>query len=75
MSDSVASRLRAAELRGRTVQLKLRYPSFETLTRSRTLGRATDHGPTIWAEATDLLENLDISSGGPTAWRGHEPAD
>src|SRR5436309_294885 len=37
LSHRVASRLRADGYRGRTVTLKLRLPSFSTLTRSRTL--------------------------------------
>ncbi|MCB1258326.1 MAG: DNA polymerase IV, partial [Microthrixaceae bacterium] len=41
-ADSVAYRLRSHGLRARTVHLKLRYGTFETLTRSRTLDRATD---------------------------------
>ena len=37
LADGVASRLRAAGRAGRTVQLKVRYAGFRTITRSRTL--------------------------------------
>ncbi|MFV0523962.1 MAG: DNA polymerase IV [Acidimicrobiales bacterium] len=63
MADSVASRLRAAGLRGRTVTVKVRYPSFETLTRSATLGAATDAGTRITTTATRLLDAVDLGPG------------
>ncbi|MFV0258356.1 MAG: DNA polymerase IV [Acidimicrobiales bacterium] len=63
MADSVASRLRAAGLRGRTVSVKVRYPSFETLTRSATLGAATDAGSLITATAIRLLDAVDLRPG------------
>ena len=42
LADSVASRLRAAGRAGRTVQLKVRYAGFRTITRSRTIREPTD---------------------------------
>jgi DNA polymerase-4 len=41
LSEMVAERLRAASLNGRTIQLKLRYSGFVTLTRSKTLPAPT----------------------------------
>ena len=41
LADGVASRLRAAHAAARTVQLKVRFGDFKTITRSRTL-RGTD---------------------------------
>ena len=58
LSHRVASRLRADGYRGRTVTLKLRLPSFSTLTRSRTLPRATDVAADLYGVARDLLDRL-----------------
>jgi DNA polymerase-4 len=63
MADSVASRLRAAGLRGRTVTLKLRYPSFQTVTRARTLERPTDQAKVLVEVAGELLDGVDVTHG------------
>ncbi len=63
MSDSVAERLRAGGHRGRTVSIKVRYPSFQTLSRSVTLDRPTDSGQRILGVASELFEALDIGAG------------
>jgi DNA polymerase-4 len=64
MADSVAARLRASNLRGRTVGLKVRYSEgFRTISRSSTLHEATDDGLVILAEARRLLGDLDLSPG------------
>ncbi len=64
MADSVAARLRAANLRGRTVGLKVRYSEgFRTVSRSSTLSEATDDGIVILAEARRLIAELDLSAG------------
>jgi len=63
MADSVASRLRAASMRGRTINLKIRYPDFRTVTRSTTLERATDSAPTIVRHAVGMLDQLDVAPG------------
>ncbi len=63
MSDSVASRLRAAGVRGRTVSIKARYPDFQTVTRSLTLERPTDQAPRILAVADELLSKVDVDLG------------
>lgn len=48
LCEQVSGRLRQHGLKGRTVQLKLRNPDFQTLTRSRSLPVATDHTDEIW---------------------------
>jgi DNA polymerase-4 len=54
-TDQVARRLRRAGLQARTVTLKLREGDFTTLTRSKTLGQATDITDTLWETARGLL--------------------
>ena len=63
LSDSVASRLRAAELAGRTVTLKIRFGDFNTITRSHTLTSPVDSGVVLAREAKRLLEAVDVASG------------
>jgi len=58
LSHRVAARLRTEGYRARTVTLKLRLPSFSTLTRSRTLPAATDVGAEVFAVARELLLHL-----------------
>ncbi len=58
LSHRVAARLRADGYRARTVTLKLRLPSFSTLTRSRTLPRATDVGSDVFHVARELFLRL-----------------
>ena len=58
LADSVASRLRAAGRAGRTVQLKVRYAGFRTITRSRTLREPTDLAADIAAVAGALLRDV-----------------
>jgi DNA polymerase-4 len=59
LSERVARRLRAADVRARTVTLKVRDADFATRTRSRTLGVATAEAATLHATVMALL---------PTAW-------
>lgn len=58
LSERVARRLRKAGLAGRTVTLKLRYASFQTVTRSRTLPHAIDDATRLYATACELLDGL-----------------
>jgi DNA polymerase-4 len=58
LSHRVAARLRADGYRARTITLKLRLPSFSTLTRSRTLPEATDTGADLYRVARELLLRL-----------------
>ncbi len=63
LSDSVASRLRAQGLRGRTITIKVRFHDFRTITRASTVPHAVDTGPAILQAAATLLHELDVSSG------------
>ncbi len=49
--EEVAQRLRCSRLRARTVTLKLRYGDFRTVTRSETLGEATNLTQPLWETA------------------------
>ena len=55
--ENVAATLRRAGLRGRTVQLKVRTGSFQTMTRSVTLDSPTDLTEVLYESATQLFED------------------
>jgi DNA polymerase IV len=59
----VATRLRTASKAARTVQLKLRYGDFRTITRSHTLPTPTDLAAEIGDTARALLRAVDIGAG------------
>ena len=73
LADGVASRLRAAAVTARTVQLKVRFGDFTTVTRSRTLAEPTDLAADLRRVAGELLHALDVGAGRPPA-RGLRPA-
>lgn len=54
--DDVSRQLRQQQFKARTVTLKLRFGNFQTITRSHTLGGATDVTGTLWQAAHDLFE-------------------
>ncbi|MGE0080961.1 MAG: DNA polymerase IV [Thiohalomonadaceae bacterium] len=56
LTDQVASRLRAHGLAGRTVQIKVRYADFSTVTRAHSLRAPTDATDVLWAAARELFE-------------------
>ena len=55
MAESVGTHLRSANLRARTVTLKVRFDDFSTVTRSRTLPTAVDAGRTIGDVSEQLV--------------------
>jgi DNA polymerase-4 len=63
LGDSVAGRLRAAGVAGRTVTIKVRFHDFRTITRSVTLPSTVDTGPDVVRAATELLDRIDPSPG------------
>ncbi|MGH3980511.1 MAG: DNA polymerase IV, partial [Pseudonocardiaceae bacterium] len=56
LAERTTATLRRRGLRGRTIALKVRYPDFTTISRSRTLGQPTDTGRTVFGVAVELLE-------------------
>ncbi|MFN2389112.1 MAG: DNA polymerase IV [Actinomycetota bacterium] len=65
LAERTATRLRARGMCGRTVTLKVRYSSFQTVTRSRTLDHEVDTTAEIHGTARDLYDRLEKAS--PTA--------
>ncbi len=59
----VTARLVKAGLFARTVTLKVRWPDFSSVTRSRTLNGATDRAEVIAQVARSLLDGLDVRGG------------
>ncbi|MFC5289248.1 DNA polymerase IV [Actinokineospora guangxiensis] len=55
LSERTAASLRAKNLAGRTVSIKVRYSDFTTISRSRTLPTATDVTQEIYRTAVRLL--------------------
>ena len=60
LSEKVAGRLRAAELMGRTIVLKVRFANFSTITRSKTILDPTDVAKDIYGLAKSLFESLKL---------------
>jgi DNA polymerase-4 len=60
LSERVAARLRAAEMLGRTVVLKVRFADFTTITRSRTMPENTDVAQVLYAAARELYQALGL---------------
>ncbi|MCW8919246.1 MAG: DNA polymerase IV [Gammaproteobacteria bacterium] len=56
LTEQVAWRLRAQQLKGRTVHLKVRLADFTTLTRSHSLESVTDTTAEIWQVVQTLFE-------------------
>ncbi|VBB05405.1 Hypothetical protein LUCI_0614 [Lucifera butyrica] len=63
LAADVGWRLRRMGYTGRTVTVKIRLPSFQTLTRSKTLLTATALDETIYQTAGDLWEKVQIKGG------------
>jgi len=57
LSEQVAYRLRQQNLYGRTVQIKLRFADFKTITRSHSLSEPTQLTQDIWQTAVNLLND------------------
>jgi DNA polymerase-4 len=55
LSEQVACRLRRRRLKGRTIQIKVRFDDFQTITRAQTLPEATNVTHDIWRTATRMF--------------------
>jgi DNA polymerase-4 len=69
-TEQVARRLRRHHLVGRTVQLKIRFQDFSTITRSRTLLEPTNITQEIWQAAAQLLTSRLPARRGPVRLLG-----
>ena len=64
LSIEVASRLNNENLWARSIQLKIRFADFKTITRSSTYEEATNSPKLIWQRARELLDKkVDFSYG------------
>ena len=63
LGDSVAARLRAAGVAGRTVSLKVRFGDFSTISRAVTLPTPIDTGTDLVRVAAELLAKVDPTPG------------
>jgi DNA polymerase IV len=58
LTEHVGWRVRRQNRRGRTVNLKVRFANFRTITRAKTLPEATDITQEIWQAASELLSEV-----------------
>jgi DNA polymerase-4 len=63
LADATAARLRAAGVAGRTVQVKVRFGDFRTITRSVTVPEPIDSGTDLTRAARPLLQAVDVAEG------------
>jgi DNA polymerase IV len=63
LADKVTARLRHGGSVARTITLKVRFGTFETITRARTLPEPTATSTVVAAVARELLAPVDVSTG------------
>lgn len=63
LADVVASRLRRAGLAGRTVQVKVRFSDFRTITRSSTRREPMDDAGALASVGRELLSCVEVAPG------------
>lgn len=63
LADAVATRLRKSATAGRTVTTKVRFGDFQTITRSRTLPKATANAAALVRTADETTLDLPVSRG------------
>lgn len=64
LTEQVSWRMRKKAIRGRTVQLKLRFDDFHTITRAYSLATPTSNTRTLWQTVRQLLDK-EIAKGLP----------
>ncbi|MFQ5994754.1 MAG: DNA polymerase IV [Acidiferrobacterales bacterium] len=61
LTEQVGLRLRRHHLQARTINVKIRFADFKTITRAHTVPEPTDTSQKLWQVATNLLEtNLPV---------------
>ncbi len=63
MANAVGQRLRASGRRGRTVNIKVRFGDFTTITRATTLSSPTNSSAVIAREGREMLAKVDPTPG------------
>jgi len=63
LSEKVGWRLRQLNYSGRTITVKIRFASFRTITRSRTLTEPTNFDNVIYQTVSAIYKNCSISEG------------
>ncbi len=58
LTEGVCFRLRESQLQARTVNLKVRYHDFSTVTRARSLELPTDSTLEIWQNLNEIIQTL-----------------
>lgn len=61
--DAVTLRMRSSGVVGRTIQLKVRFSTFRTITRSRSLPKPTANASAILRTVDELIGRIDLSEG------------
>ncbi|WP_425614363.1 DNA polymerase IV [Anatilimnocola sp. NA78] len=68
--EQVARRLRRYDLKGRTIEIKIRYADFQTVTRSFTLREPTNITSELWQAALELFDKKLANSHPPVRLLG-----
>lgn len=63
LADAVMKRARAEALTPRTVTLKIKFPDFRTVTRSKTVDHGVTTAQAVISLVSDLLDRVDIGDG------------
>lgn len=63
LAGQVGRRLRRHEIRGRTVQIKIRFPDFRTITRSLSLSEPSSSSDELEAAIDELFSRVEVANG------------
>lgn len=63
LAEAVSHRLRKGHVVGRSLAIKVRYASFETITRSKVLVKPTANSATLLKTADEIAANVEIKEG------------